>query len=667
MWQVLGIYLVGALLGYEAIEALVSGLGLPEWLPAFALVLFIIGLPIVLATAFVQEGGPAMKQRDPTLLPGAQEGLVAAAGAAGGRDGGVRRFFTWRHAIAGGVLAFALWGVVATGWLLFEERPERSSELGSENLASIAVLPFLNMSPDSANEYFSDGVTEEIITALSRLKGLRVMSRSATFRYKGTDIDPREVGRELGVATILEGSVRKEAARVRITAQLIDVANGFHLWSENYDRRYEAIFDIQDDVSEKIAEALRVRLTESDQESIQRRATEDLEAYEYYSRGRHEFYKYTPEGNAAAIGFFERALERDPNFALALAGLSLCQSQYINRGWSDDEEWLVKAEAAARRALEIDPHLAEAHFALGFVYERRRMYDEEEAEMKVVLTLNPNHAHGHDSLGDVYFSRGLLDEALVEYAIALRLDPFLPPSHYRTGAAYFFKGQFEEALRAYRKGLELIPEVNLLHLGMGNVLSEQGRHRTAVESYKAAIALEPEKPHEYVGLATALLALADLAGAESTADRLLRVGSKQDDRIKAAYDYILGRIQLAQGKPDSALALFERATSLDPLGGLQIGGGMFTNALYGAAVGEAHLAKGDALQAAEQFEAVLLRVPEWKILHYERARALERAGDVNAAAMEYRTFLESWKDADPDASALVDAKERLEALFSQSP
>lgn len=365
LWQVLAIYLVGSWVGYQIVVALVSGLGLPDWFPAFAIVLFIAGLPIVLATAFVQEGAPVVGRYDPTLF-GRPEAAPPARKARG-----LRRLFTWRNAIMGGLCAAALWGVIAPAWLLVGGREGREAAvaglgpgrvLESEDLPSIAVLPFLNMSADPANEYFSDGVTEEIITDLSKLKILRVVSRSATFRYKGKELDPRDVGRELGVNAILEGSVRKEGDRLRITAQLINVADGFHVWSDDYDRRYE------------------------------------------------------------------EALARDPNYALALAGLSLCQSQYINRGWSDDETWLEKAEASARKALEIDPDLAEAHFALGFVYEQRRMYDEEEAEMRVALALNPNHAHAHDSLADVYKFRGLLDEALAEYAIALRLDPFLAPS-----------------------------------------------------------------------------------------------------------------------------------------------------------------------------------------------------------------------------------------------
>ncbi len=659
LWQVLGIYVAVSWVVFQVVQTLTEGLGLPEWFPAFALGLLLIGLPIVLATALVQEGGLAIREADPTLIP---HGEASTAASTAREETGLLRLFSWRNAITGGVLAFALWGVVATGWLLFQDDRSGASSSLSPGLASIAVLPFLNMSADSANEYFSDGVTEEIITALSKIKNLKVVSRSATFRYKGEDVDPREVGSALGVGAILEGSVRKEGNRIRITAQLINVEDGFHLWSEHYDRRYEAIFEIQDEVATKIAEALRLNLTESEYTSIQKRATDDLEAYEYYSRGRHEFYKYTLEGNAAAIEYFEHALERDPNFSLALAGLSLAHSQYINRNWADDEDWLVKAEAAARKALATDPNLPEGHFALGFVYEKRFLWDLEKAEMEIVLAENPNHAHAHDSLGDVYFFRGFLDEALKEFAMALRLDPFLPPSHYRTADALRLKGQYQQAIGAYRKSLEILPDVDWLHYGLAETHREQGNYELAIEAYEAAIALEPDNWIAYIGLAQSHFAVGDVAALEATAERLLWVDPERD-KLRAVHTYILGYSHLARGDIAGAIRFFRRARALDPPS--RFGSAISQIRFYEIAIAEALLARGEGRSAAELLEEILRVNPFLKRLRYQLAAALEAAGEPDRAIIEYEKFLEDWKDADPELQPRVEAARR--AISALSP
>ncbi len=250
LWQVLAIYLLGAAVGYQLIEALVSGLGLPAWFPALAIVLFIVGLPIVLATAFTQEGlSPAARQQDPTLLP------------EGGRpeDRGVQRLFTWRNAIFGGVLAFALWGVVATGWLFLGPGVDgRSAGASAEVRRSIAVLPFVNMEGDE-NASFTKGIHEDILTHLSKIRDLTVISRTSVMLYAGSDKPSRRIAEELGVGTLLKGSVRRAGGQVRVVTQLIDAETDAHLWAETYDRELTAenVFAIQTDVAQQIARALQ--------------------------------------------------------------------------------------------------------------------------------------------------------------------------------------------------------------------------------------------------------------------------------------------------------------------------------------------------------------------------------------------------------------------------
>lgn len=375
------------------------------------------------------------------------------------------------------------------------KRPEAPSVL-----RAIAVLPFQNMSPDPENEYFSDGMTEEILTRLSKIRELKVASRSTVFRYKGKGIDPRDVGRELGVGSVLEGSVRKVGNRVRITAQLINAADGFHLWSEAYDRNLDDVFKIQDEVSEQIAQVLRVNLTEAEKVQLSAIPTESIEAYEYYSRGRHLFYQYAREGHQAAIDMYLKALELDKNYALAYAGLSVCYAQFINRGWDENAIWLDKAQEAALKALGIDPRLAQAHFALGFVYEMREDWDREEGAMRRVLLLDPNHAHAHDSLGDVYYHRDQIEGATSEYQEAVRLDSFHPRALIQLAASYEKAGRYRAAIAQLQRTAEILPDFDWTWIYLDDLHHSRGDYEEALHAYKRALVIDPANVDTKVGL-----------------------------------------------------------------------------------------------------------------------------------------------------------------------
>jgi len=496
-------------------------------------------------------------------------------------------------------------------------------------------------------------VTEEIITALSQLSDLQVVSRSATFRYKGEEIDPREVGRELGVSTILEGSVRRQGDDLRITAQLIDVENGFHLWSENYDRKYADIFEVQDDVARRIAEAMQLNLTESEMASLERRPTDNLEAFELYTRARSEFYKYTPNGNAAATELYEQALAIDENYALALAGLSMSQTQNFNSGWSQDDAWLDRGEASARQALEIDPDLAEAHFALGFVFEQRLDYDQMAEQMRKVLALNPNHAHAHDSQADVlYRTKGQMDSALAEYEVALRLDPYLLPAQMNRALVYNYTGQLAEADRLLD---ELVTDVraSMALGGQGEVLMQQRRYREAMAVYERLLDLVPTQADAQVGVVRALIGLGDLEAAERAVADL---GDRADEGeyFRASEAFTRGLIAQERGDLATAIELLNDAAA--PV--LR----MWSGTSYKAALAEAYLAAEQYQDAIEWFEAALSQDPYRKYLHYRLGVALEAAGDRERAGSEYRRFLDEWRDADPDAPYLAEARERLAEL-----
>jgi serine/threonine-protein kinase len=627
----------------QAADFLVPALRLPEALTTAIALIAILGFPIAVVLAWAFEVTPGGVKREDPAISGELAAIVSEPRS--------RRWLSGILALAGIVLLVGgVWWTVGRG----SPGPGGSAS-AAPAAASIAVLPFLNLSADTANEYFSDGVTEEIITALSQLKDLQVVSRSATFRYKGEDVDPRAVGAELGVATILEGSVRKEGDRIRIAAQLIDVNDGFHIWSENYDRRYADIFEVQDDVARRIAEAMQLNLTESEVAAIERRPTDNLEAYELYSKARREFYKYTQEGNAAALELYEQALNIDPEYALAFAGMSLCQSQYINSGWSEDPDWLVQAETSARRALERDPQLAEAHFALGFVHEQREDYEQMAEQMQRVLALNPNHAHAHDSQGDVLSRyRGQLDEALAEYEVALRLDPFLLPARLNRALIRSYKGQFVEARRQIDVIAKEGQESAMVHLFAGGPLLAEARYADALASYRAALEIVPGQAEARLGLATALIGLGEFDAAEREAE-LLSSAVEQGPLARAGENYIRARIDLERGDRQSAIARLRQATGIEARS-------FIAGASIEGALAEAYLADGQLEEAVSRFEIAIEKEPYRKTLHLQLGRALEVSGDTDRAAAEYRRFLDAWRDADPDAPYLADARARLAEL-----
>jgi TolB-like protein/DNA-binding winged helix-turn-helix (wHTH) protein len=280
------------------------------------------------------------------------EGEATQAG-----DGGLRLILAWPNVILAGALVFGLAGVVAAGWLLLGGEAARSPE----TIRSIAVLPFVDMSPGGDQEYFADGMSEELINRLSRIEDLRVVARTSAFAFKGKNVDIREIGEQLDVGAVVEGSVRKEGDELRITAQLVQVADGYHLWSETYDRQLDDVFAIQEEVSRAIAGALEARL---DTTQASKPPTTDLRAYELYLMGRFFWNQRSEEGLHKAVQYFEEALELDPEYALAYSGLA---DSYVLLATYPGHlaERLAKARHAAVRAVATDDSLAETHASLG--------------------------------------------------------------------------------------------------------------------------------------------------------------------------------------------------------------------------------------------------------------------------------------------------------------
>jgi adenylate cyclase len=318
---------------------------------------------------------------------------------------------------------------------------------------SIAVLPFTNMSGDAEQEYFSDGMTEDLITDLSKISALFVIARNSSFAYKGKTVKVQEIGRDLGVRFVLEGSIRKSGNRVRITAQLIDAESGGHLWAERFDRDLTDIFACQDEVVEKIVRALAVTLSQGEAQRVRRRVTTKIEAYEAYLRGRQLLSRSTREAIAQARAMYRRAIELDPTYALPHAGLALSGiSNYVS-DWTDDPgAELDEAERWARRALELDDSEPVAHMALGSVMLWRRDHDGALAESRRMLELDPNFAQGYSAMALALMYAGHALEALGRFATAMRLDP-----HY-AGIVLHFVAQANFSLGNYGTAVKQLLE-----------------------------------------------------------------------------------------------------------------------------------------------------------------------------------------------------------------
>ena len=358
--------------------------------------------------------------------------------------------------------------------------PEAGRELKVPEKPSIAVLPFVNMSGDPEQEYFSDGITEDLITDLSKISGLFVIARNSTFMYKGKPVKVDQVGQELGVRYVLEGSVRKVGDRVRITAQLVDASTGGHLWAERYDRDLEDIFALQDEVAQKIVSALAVKLTDDEQERLERGYTDNLEAYDYFLRGLEYFNRLTKEGTDQARRLFERAIDLDPEFAAAYGHMSLTHWLEWSFGWTQDLQCLEKAFELAQKAAALDDSLPEAHRILGILYLWKKQHDQAIALIERAIALNANYADAIWQLGQVLSFAGRPEEAIGLVKKAMRLDPMYPVSYlWDLGHACMLAGRYEEAIVALKRVLHRNPNFHPAHIYLAITYSELGRAKDA--------------------------------------------------------------------------------------------------------------------------------------------------------------------------------------------
>ncbi|MBI3801724.1 MAG: tetratricopeptide repeat protein [Deltaproteobacteria bacterium] len=400
---------------------------------------------------------------------------------------------------------------------------------------SLVVLPFVNMSEDPVQAYFSDGLTEVLTGDLSKISSLFVIARNSAFTYKGKAVKVQDVGREMGVRYVLEGSVQKADQQVRIAAQLIDATTGYHLWSEQYDRPLKDIFKLQDEIVQRIVTTLRLQLTVEEQGIIVRKTTDNLEAYDAFLRGVAYCWLYTKEANVQARQMFEKAIELDSHYAEAYVGLGRTYYlEWILR-WSTDPQTLERELALVRHAVALDDSLPAAHVSLSWIYTQQLQFDQAIAESERAVALDPNNADSYAAQAEVLQLAGRSEEALRAIEKAMRLDPRYPPWYlFELGVASRLTGRFAEAIAALQEAVRRSPNFTYayLNLGLSYVLQWVSQQSPAAQTLEPAVAA-----------AQRALALSD---------------SLHWSHI------LLGFIYLTQQQYDQALAEMERAVALAP-------------------------------------------------------------------------------------------------------
>jgi serine/threonine protein kinase/tetratricopeptide (TPR) repeat protein len=434
----------------------------------------------------------------------------------------------------------------------------RSPATGSDRAvekaeASIAVLPFRNMSAGSDGDYFSDGMTEEIINALAAIASLRVAARTSSFAFKGKDTDVRQIGRELGVRTVLEGSVRQAGQRLRVTAQLIDVSNGYHLWSERYDREMQDVFAVQDEISLAIAGALKLRLLPAQEESLVAPGTRNVEAYNRYLKGR---YFFNQRASKKAVAEFEAALALDPAFAAPYTGLADSYGTFGFYGGIPTLEAFAKARAAALKAQELEPDSADVHLALGIVDHYYGWdFEREERHFRRAIELAPRSADGYSWLACFLSAVWRMEEALEIGRRGVELEPLSANTHVNATWPYYFARRYDEAVEGFRKAVHVDPNSVYALWALGLTCQTSGRHEEGVAALEKLVEVTGrEMPWAIAVLGGSFAA----AGRKDEARKLLGELEGMASRLYVPPLH-LAFVQMPLGQADATLGLLARA------------------------------------------------------------------------------------------------------------
>jgi len=421
------------------------------------------------------------------------------------------------------IVAIAIWKYYTPPTPKIEVASKEKMAFPLPDKPSIAVLPFTNMSGDPQQEYFSDGITEEIITALSKVPRLFVIARNSTFTYKGKSVNVKQVSEELGVRYVLEGSVRKTEDKVRITTQLIDALTGHHLWAEKYDRDLKDIFAIQDEISFKVVTALQVKLTDGEQALTYAGGTKNFEAYARYLKGADYVKRINKEGNLLARKMAEETIALDPNYPRGYRLLAMTHWLDVRLGLSKDpKQSLTESVRLYQKTLAMDPSDGSARVLLGFVFTIMRQYEKGMAEAEQGVAISPNASIAHIYHGYILIFNGMHKEAIEAIKKAIRLDPLPPDFYWRClGQAYCHVGMYEEAIAASKEALRRYPDAILTHVLLAQVYALSGREKEARAEVEEVLRINSRYSVEFFRSSTPYKNPADM---ELMANALLKAG-----------------------------------------------------------------------------------------------------------------------------------------------
>jgi adenylate cyclase len=418
----------------------------------------------------------------------------------------------------------------------------------------IAILPFTNISPDSADEYFADGMTEELISTMSRISGLKVIARTSVMGYKEGHKKVNEVARELDVGTVLEGSVRKAGNRIRITVQLIDSETSEHLWAESYDRELTDVFAVQSDISMTVAEALKVQLRSEERVVIEKKQTADPEAYTFYLKGRFYWNERTQQSVNKALKYFEQATRIDPTFALAYTGIADCYNTLAGFDWMAPDRAYLLAKSFSTKALEIDESLAEAHASLAVTL-KNQLWDfgNAEIELRRAIKLRPSYAPAYHWLATLLGVLGRVEEAISSESRGIEIDPYSPVVNMGMACWLTVSGSIDQAMKQYRRTVELDPDYIPARIWKSEVHVILSEYDAAIEEAKKAVDIERTPPTEL-----------NLAWVYATAGRRDEAQSILDNvRSRAAREHVcpvaIGTVEFAMGRTEEGFKWLEKA------------------------------------------------------------------------------------------------------------
>jgi adenylate cyclase len=554
VYKVAVAYAVVAWLIIQAASILLPTFEAPEWVMKVIVLLLVLGFPAALIFSWAFEITP--------------EGIVRETEVDAGRS---ITHHTGRKIVALTIVV----ALIAAGLFVFQVLRGRSTSSFAATAIpnkSIAVLPFDNLSRDPDNAYFVEGIQDEILTRLAKIADLKVIARSSTQRFQNKG-DLPQIARQLGVAHLLEGSVQKVNDQVRVNVQLIKAANEAHLWADTFDRKLTDIFAVESEIAKTIADTLQARLSGAEKTALSKRPTENPEAHELYLKGRHFWNRRTEADLNKALEYFQQAIQKDPSYALAYAGLADSYSVLPNYTDSAPKQYIDKATPAARRAVELDDSLAEAHAALANAIGADLQLVACEAEFKRAFELNPNYASAHQWYGEVLQSLGRFDEAIAELQRAHNLDPLSLVITSILAGALNSGGRTEEALQQVKRALDLDPSFNVAYWVRGQIHENKGEFDEAIADYNKAKAGGQNDAAEAV-----IACVYARAGKRAEAEKILKqLGNESQRRFVASYG--LAEIQAMLGNKDDALRLLQKAYDERsiPVGGAGIGGPKIDN------------------------------------------------------------------------------------------